>query len=455
MSGLSRIVVVGSGIAAWMASAFLARQLKRQGTEIVQVPAGAPAPPPVVATLPSLDVFHEALAFDLRDLMRACNGSFRLGTQYETTESVHAYGETGQAFGPVPFHLAWRAHSPDMSPKGYGDHSLAALLARSGRFAAPGTSNAPGSAISPGLHLGGSAYLDFLRRAALHYGVKTGAPLAEAGLDAKTGTVRMDGGDALVCDLVLDTRIAAPNEGWAHAAALPERLSVKWANRGGAAVQLGLSTMRRTKEGASVDVPMTGAVWRAHVRADGPDAFMPGWHEAPWQGRCIRIGDAACRLPPGEAPELRIVQAGLDALMGLLPGGAPGLPERTEYNRLMTDTFRALSDFVSLPFLDSASGFEALPESLALRLRNFTSRGRIVLLDGESFNRDSWASALIASGWKMQRVDAHAAALPAERVQMTLQTVKGALAATCEASPDQRVFLKRAGILRGERTGAS
>jgi tryptophan 7-halogenase len=455
VSGLARIAVVGSGIAAWMASAYLARQLKRQGTQVVQIPAGSQAAPPVVAALPSLGAFHDALAFDLRDLMRACGGSFRLGTAYAATGGIHAYGETGQSFGPVPFHLAWRAHMSGLSPTEYGNYSLATGLARSGRFAPPGATDVPGGAISPGLHLEGGAYLDFLRRAALHYGVKPGQPLAEGELDAESGAVRLEGGEVLDCDLVLDTRVPGGNEGWVHAAPLPARISVTWASRSEPSTPLGLSTIHRKPGEVIVDVPMMSGVWRARILAGGADAFVPGWHAAPWQGRCVRIGDAACRLPPGEAPELRIVQAGLETLMDLLPAGSPGLPERSEYNERMGDTFRTLSDLVSLPFLDPAAGFGSLPDSLALRLRNFTSRGRIVLLDGESFNRDSWASALIASGWTMRRADAHAAALPAERVRTTLQGIASTLAATCETLPDQRTFLKRAGILRRATTGAS
>lgn len=448
MSRLQRIAIVGSGIGAWMAAAYLARQLKRQGTEIVQVSAGAPVAPAVVASLPSLDTFHAALGFDLRDLMRACGASFRLGTRYEATGGIHAYGETGQAFGAVPFHLAWQAHAEDVSPDRYGDHSLAAQMAAAGRFTPPGGSEAPGMGFSPGLHLDGSAYLEFLKKAALHYGVKSGSSLGADGLDAETGTVRLEGGGVLEGDLILDTRVSDPSADWIHAAPLPAKLSVRWTSTSGGAVPLGLSSIRTVPGGAIVDVPMMDSVWRAHNAAQAGAGFIPGWHDAPWRGRCVRIGDAACRLPPGEAPELRIIQAGLETLAGLLPGGAEGLPECSEYNRLMKDTFRALADFASLSFLDPAMGVDSLPDTLALRLQNFISRGRIILLDGESFNRDSWASAMIASGWKMKRADAHAAALPPERVKASLRSIAGALAATCETLPDQRDFLRRAGIHR-------
>lgn len=472
--GLRRIAVIGSGVGAALSAAYLARILKRLGTEIVQVPAGEENTPPVLASLPTFEAMHFALGFDLRDIMRATGASFRLGTEYTLTGGIHAYGDTGTGFGNVPFHLAWRAHAENTSPGAYGNCSLAVLAARSGKFAPPLEGGPPGSVYSPGLHMSGPAYLNFLERAARHYGASLSAEPATGEIDGESGTVTLADGSTLRADLVVDTVGLGPQPDWLPAGVMPEVVHVFW---GSSAVRqpLGLARLRGVAGNMAVDMPLNTDVYRALItgseaaahratsvlRREGytpvrnaPDVFAPGWCAAPWTGRVVRIGDAACRLPPVEAPELRIIQIGLETLAHLLPGGSEAVPERAEYNRLALESWRALADFVSLAFLLPGEIPDGLPSSLALRLQNFTSRGRIILMDGESFTRESWASALISSGWQMDRADAHAAALPEARVRAGLAGIAGTLAASGETLPDQRTFLRRAGLMAPQHGGA-
>lgn len=467
MAGPRRLIILGSGTGAWMAAAYLARMLKRLGTEIVQVPAGnEKPPPPAYAALPSLEGLHEALGFDLRDMMRACGASFRLGTLHEETGGVTAYGDTGSAFGTVPFHLAWRAHAEDVSPAAYAEHSLAALAARAGRFAPPLEGGPPGSSYSPGLHLAGPAYLRYLERAALHYGAIPAAPVAAGGIDPEAGTVRLSDGAMLGADLIIDTVGAVPE---ADPLAFPE-MPGPFCLRLGRKAQsgpLGMARLGRVAGSRTVDIPLPSEVIRiliahsdsaAHRASsmlrregfepirEGSGSLTPMRARTPWQGRLVRIGAPACCLPPVEGFELRILQAGIETLAALLPAGHPDMPEQAEYNRLMGDTFAALADFAALAFLEPGAVPADASPTLRLRLENFTSRGRILLTDGESFTRESWAGALIASGWQMRRADAHAAALPRERVRRSLVAMRGALMATSETLPDQRTWLRHAGI---------
>ncbi|MFN7054943.1 tryptophan 7-halogenase [Hyphomonas sp.] len=475
MAALRRIAVLGSGLGAWMAAAYLARSLKRLGTEIVQVPAGDPAPPPpALAALPSLESLHLSLGFDPGDLIRAAGASFRMGTLVSGTGGVIAYGDTGAPFGPVAFHLAWRAFTGDPSPAAYADHSLAALAARAGKFAPPLPGGPPGSSFSPGLHLSGPAYLSYLQRAALHYGAIPAAALVPGSVDGEAGTLRLSDGAHLSADLILDTGgHAAPAE-TAPFPALPAQITLRHGRRAEAAL-LGRASLHTVSGTLAVDIPLHGETFRtllstsdatAHrassmLRREGFEllqgggaTFTPARAHTPWEGRLIRLGDAACRLPPVEAFDLRILQAGLETLLALLPGGHPDLPERAEYNRLMADTFTSLADYAALAFLTPGPLAETLPASLRLRLENFTSRGRIFLSDGESFTRESWASAFIAHGWQMRRADAHAAALPEARVINSLAAMRSALAATAETLPDQRTYLRHAGLIAPSRAGA-
>lgn len=475
MAALRRIVVLGSGPGAWMAAAYLARSLKRLGTEIIQVPGSdAIPPPPVLAALPSLESLHHALGFDPGDLIRATGASFRLGTLVSATGGVIAYGDTGAPFGPVAFHLAWRAFTDKPTPAAYADHSLAALAARAGKFAPPLPGGPPGSSFSPGLHLSGPAYLSYLQRAALHYGAIPAAALVPGSVDGQAGTLRLTDGTSLNADLILDTGPIAAAAEIAPFPALPAQVTLRYGRREEAAL-LGRAALHTVSGTLAADIPLHGETLRALLSTsdatahrassllrregfdlvpEGAATFTPARARTPWEGRLIRLGDAACRLPPVEAFDLRILQAGLETLLALLPGGHPDMPERAEYNRLMADTFAALSDYAALAFLTPGPIPETLPDSLRLRLENFTSRGRILLTDGESFTRESWASAFIAHGWQMRRADAHAAALPEGRVIHSLAAMRSALAATIETLPDQRTYLRHAGLIARSRAGA-
>lgn len=477
MPGPRRIAVIGSGTSAWMAGAYLARILKRLGTEIIQVPFPEPyAAAPVRASMPSLESFHRALGFDLRDLMRSVSASFRLGTEYAATGGIHAYGDTGAAFGTVAFHLAWRAHGEDISPAAFSAYSLGALAARAGRFAPPLEDGPPGSGYSPGLHMDAAAYQRYMQRAALHYGVIPAAPLAGTEIDPDADMLQLADGSQIECDLILDTvgcgAYARDTEPFPLLAGpVSWRFGVKAASE-----PLGLSRFGESAGYPAVDVPADKAVFRAlicpspaaehrasailrregfePVRESDVSNVLLGTRRAHWTGRVVLIGEAACLLPPVEAADLRVVQLGLETLLPLLPAGHPDIPERAEYNRLMRESLQALTDFVSLAFAAPGSPLENLPPSLRLRLQNFTSRGRIILTDGESLTRESWASALIAAGWQMRRVDAHAASLPEARVRASLRAMASTLAATAETLPDQRAWLRRAGLIPSQVAGA-
>lgn len=121
---------------------------------------------------------------------------------------------------------------------------------------------------------------------------------------------------------------------------MPETVQVFW-GRSEECRPLGLARLRGVAGNVAVDTPMNADVHRAVIagseaaahratsvlRREGftpiaasPSSFTPGWCGAPWTGRVVRMGDAACRLPPVEAPELRVIQVGLETLAMLLPG---------------------------------------------------------------------------------------------------------------------------------------
>src|ERR1700755_2881804 len=106
-----RIVIVGGGTAGWMTAAALGRFLSGwsvtlvESDEIGTIGVGE-------ATIPSINMFNEALGIDAAEFLSATGGTYKWGIAFEgwgrpDQGYVHAFGLVGSALGVVPFHHYW------------------------------------------------------------------------------------------------------------------------------------------------------------------------------------------------------------------------------------------------------------------------------------------------------------------------------------------------------------
>src|SRR5580765_3711016 len=107
-----RIVIVGGGTAGWMTAAALGRFLTSgwsltllESDEIGTIRVGE-------ATIPSINMFNDALGINEAEFLSATGGTYKLGIAFEgwgrpDQGYVHAFGLVGSALGVVPFHHYW------------------------------------------------------------------------------------------------------------------------------------------------------------------------------------------------------------------------------------------------------------------------------------------------------------------------------------------------------------
>lgn len=463
---LRSVVVVGGGVAAWIAAAALARALSvpRQRIVVQVIEPSSVLPHEAVleaggSSLPSMRVLHRILGIDERDFMRRTAATFKLGTLLKDWERpcashFHPFGETGGAFDSVAFHHHWLRLCEELGTD-LTDYSLAAVAAHLGRFAHPATDpRSVGATLDYGYHFDCESYRLFLRAHARTLGVEclTGNVLAviRRAEDGWIEALRLDGERRVVGDLYIDT-----------SGSLLERDFKSWSrwlpcDR----VALSSSAVAETPPYTEIAARSVSAGWQWHVPLrdrvshgyvyssallhDEPQGqvvrFENGRRKQFWVQNGVAIGAAACFVEPLAATPIHVIHSGVAKLLALFPYRDRMAPERDEYNRLMGSELERIRDFSILHY---SSRTQDLPDTLARKIRLFTHRGRVVLDDDEVFSESSWACLFTALGFRPRSQDALAATPEPERVKANLERMRTIILRAAQDMPSHRAYLER------------
>jgi tryptophan 7-halogenase len=484
---LAHIVILGGGIAAWLAA--LALSKATAGRCIVSVldrsgepDAEAPDWDCDEACLPSLKAFHRTLGIDERDFMRGTHATFNLGSQLRGwrgpgSSSFQAFGELGAALEGIGFHHHWlRLARPDDD---IGEFSLAASAARLDRFVHP--SPDPRSVLSTfgyAYHFDAALYRQFLRMHAERRGVRhiqaglravernedgfiralvsgTGEKLAadlfidasgpKSTLIGRALNVDYESWSAwLPCDRMLSAQCASPDDPHpyttkaAHAAGWQWRIPLQQRTSHGL-----VYCSRHMDEDAAAQI-LREAMGDALRQAPRALRFTSGRRQKLWHNNCVAVGSAAGVADPLASTHIHLIVTGLTHLVALLPHAERMHSEREEYNRVLGEAYDRVRDALIAHYCTAAPGNSAFwqqcrniepPESLRHKLRVFGSRGRIVLYDEEPFDESFWVSMLLGHGVRPAHPDALAQTLPLERVQQQLARIRSAIAQAARAMP--------------------
>ncbi|MET3667914.1 tryptophan 7-halogenase [Caulobacter sp. 1776] len=167
-----RILIVGSGVDAWMTAAVLATA--GQGAAAIAVAETGPAAAGQLVALPALRGLHARLGIE--------TGTPLLGLRHGA--AVEPFGETGATLDGLAFHQHW-LRAREMGP--LAAWSLNAQAAARGRFAPRSPDpRSPLSTLDHGLLLDAKAYADTLKAVALQAGATQveGRPDADLVVDA-------------------------------------------------------------------------------------------------------------------------------------------------------------------------------------------------------------------------------------------------------------------------------
>ncbi|MFY8209954.1 MAG: tryptophan halogenase family protein [Caulobacter sp.] len=372
---MKRVLIVGAGVDAWMAAAGLATATR--GLAEVVVAETGPTPSGRIAALPSLQGLHARLGISDEGLVRATNARPRLAARY--SDGIEPFGETGVAIDGVAFHHYWLAAG---RPGPLSDWSLAAQAAARGRFAPPSPDpRSPLSTLSYGLSLDAAGYADLLRQVALKAGavVTDGRPDADLKVDASAGE-----------------GLLVAHEPWSDWSA--------WLPNG---VDLAEDSLLSTFAPAPAK---TGRIAQAMT------------------GDTVAIGTAYGVIGAGDGGDLHLLQGDVSRLIALFPTGPAAV---AEYNRLAESALERARDMAILRWGDLSKP----PETLARKIEQFESRGRVVTYDDEAWPESAWIHAFLARGIIPRRWDPLADRVPPGRIRDMLGRMKAMLEQTAETMP--------------------
>lgn len=489
---VSSVAIVGNGVEAAMAAAALAVALgRRVVVRLVASPDDKTAAREMIgveSTLPPLRAFNTLLGFDEDYLVRACAGTFKLGTEFsgwhERGSYIQPCGEFGATLGGVAFHqylTRLRAAGAVVRPEEY---CLAAIAARSGSFTRP--SQEPSSVQSTmtyALHLDGIRYRDELIDVARRHGLSVVRGTVSAVELSRNGYIRaliLRGGTRIEADLFVDasgpeacligTALGVPFDDWSNGLPCSRQVLAHDTQE-----QLGaaLTRVEAAEFGWMIRTPLQGSVacgyaydpvllsddvaarsllsWMGSDSASGLifRSAMSGRRTAPWQGNCVAIGGAAGFIEPLDSTALHLTQSMIVRLLSLFPTRIPDVEPR-EYNRLVGNELERARDLAIAHYATARRTdgefwrrrrSASIPDSLAYKMAQYASRGKLVSYDQEPIPETAWLALYLGQGIWPNRCEALAQGADPESVRQQLARMRAAIEQAANAMPAHAAYI--------------
>ena len=489
---MKQLVIAGGGSAGWMAAAFLAKVLGHkvriilvESDDIGIVGVGE-------ATIPPIQLFNKVLGIDESEFIRATQGSFKLGIQFENwarrgDSYMHAFGEIGSQIGLSSFHHYWLRAKAGGHTADFWDFSPAYQAAKAGKFA-PGVSLAdtPFSQLSYAYHFDASRYATLLRQKAEQAGVCRVEGIisqVEQAVNGDIAALALENGQRITGDffidctgfraLLIEQTLHAGFEDWRHWLPCDRALAVPTANiaeplpytraiahQAGWQWQIplqhrtgnGLVYCSRFLDDDSAQTQLLANLAGEPLATPRPIRFTPGRRRQQWSHNCVALGLASGFLEPLESTSLHLIQSGLIRLARLFPTDADQTILRAEYNRQSQLEFEQIRDFIILHYHQTErcdSDFwnycrtMAVPESLTRKIALFRHSAVLQREQDDLFTDLAWQQVLLGQRVYPQHYAPLADKLTAEQLSELLDNLQAIVQGVVRRLPSYAETLTR------------
>ncbi len=474
---IKQIVILGGGTAGWMTAASLAHYLRHRQCQITLIESCAIGTVGVgEATIPSIVNFNHGLGIDELEFLRATQGSFKLGIQFEDwlepgSRFFHPFSDYGIDHQTLPFHhyyYALKAHEQALE---LGDYSLACQLARQGRFAQPRQPpQSPLGDYGYAYHFDAGRYALFLREYAEQRGVRRiDARMHGVTRNAENGFIEalsLDDGQRVQGDLFIDCSgfrallmqetLKTGFEDWSHWLFADSAVAVQSALPH--AEDIVPYTRSIAKDAGWVwHIPLqhrqgNGYVYSSrfcdpqrawdtlsqcltHEPCSEPRhlSFKTGRSLKMWEGNCVAIGLSSGFLEPLESTSISLIQTGIAHLLQFFPHQGIDPVRVKEVNRRHRHEMESIRDFILLHYIlnqrqhnDMWHAYRnlSLPDTLEHKIELFKSCGHIVQYPPETFETSSWLTMFEGFGIRPRDIDDRASQMPASVLSEQLAGIR-------------------------------
>lgn len=450
------IVIVGGGSAGWMAAAAISNATKGQ-CKIQLVESEAIGTVGVgEATIPYIKRFNAELGIDEATFVRETQGSFKLGIEFVNwTRNDHRYfhpfGQFGAQFDSVPLYQYWLKARQTGEVAELEEFSMCWGAAKAGKFSPPTKdSRNIQSTFDYAYHFDAGLYAKFLRGYAEQRGVtRHEGKVSDVTVDPQTGfvqSVQLEDGRTISGEFFIDCSgfrgllteqtLKTGYEDWTHWLPCDRAMAVPCEHGGDGFIPYTRSTARTA--GWQWRIPLQHRTGNGYVycsrhlnddeaaqtlldNLDGkaladprPLRFTTGRRKKFWNGNVVAIGLAAGFLEPLESTSLHLIHIGIMRFLALFPHTDGSPLSQEEYNRLTTEEYEWIRDFLILHYWANARTDGelwrecremSLPESLKYKIDQFQENGRLVSTGLELFTNPSWLAVFLGQAVMPKRYD--------------------------------------------------
>ncbi|HVY24039.1 MAG TPA: tryptophan halogenase family protein [Steroidobacteraceae bacterium] len=486
-----RVVILGGGTSGWMCAAALSRMLDREQVSITLIESSDIGTIGVgEATIPTIHTFNSLLGLDEADLLRATQGTFKLGIKFDDwgrlgDSYIHPFGSYGIDRPEVKFHQMWlRLKAAAKKVGDIGEYNVSAVAAMLNRFAVGSATRGLGSTIRYAYHIDAQLYARYLRSYSEGRGVHRIDGIvshAEQREDGFVASVVLKDGRRVEGDLFIDCSgfrgvlingaVGVGYEDWTHWLPCDRAVALPCANPGSlppytraiadhAGWRWRIPLRHRLGNGyvySSAELDDEAAERRLRETIEGEITgeprfirFVAGHRHKLWERNVVAIGLAGGFIEPLESTSIHLVQTGIARLILLFPDKSFNPALRDEFNKSSILEYEQIRDFIILhyklterddsPFWRRCRAMP-VPDSLGQKIELFRDGGRIFRFKDEMFTESSWLAVMLGQGLVPETYDPVANSIPQDQMLHAILALRQEIRKHAQSLPDHEQYL--------------